>query len=72
MALILQEFKSALREDTIDYSAYTANIKPKRPASRRGSRRGGDDDEDDDDDNWSGGRVRLTNSGRRVTRSRLR
>ncbi|KAK3409227.1 hypothetical protein EUGRSUZ_J01370 [Eucalyptus grandis] len=69
-----QEFKIALREDTIDYSAYTANIKPKRPASRRGSRRvgGGDDDDDEDDDNWSGGRVRLTNSGRRVTRSRLR
>ncbi|KAF7851562.1 hypothetical protein BT93_L3652 [Corymbia citriodora subsp. variegata] len=69
-----QEFKSALREDTVDYSAYTANIKPKRPASRRGSRRvgGGDDDDDEDDNNWSGGRVRLTNSGRRVTRSRLR
>ncbi|XP_074301970.1 sister chromatid cohesion protein SCC2-like isoform X1 [Silene latifolia] len=34
-----QEFKNALREDTVDYSAYSANIKRKRPTpSKRGGR----------------------------------
>ncbi|CAL5393624.1 unnamed protein product [Camellia sinensis] len=30
------EFKTALKEDTVDYSTYTANIKRRRPPSRRG------------------------------------
>ncbi|KAI4375279.1 hypothetical protein MLD38_013167 [Melastoma candidum] len=68
-----QEFKSALKEDTVDYAAYTANIKPKRPASRRGPRRtsgvAAGDDNDDFDDNWST-KVRMnTSGGRRMTRS---
>ncbi|XP_044468075.1 sister chromatid cohesion protein SCC2-like [Mangifera indica] len=35
-----QEFKNALKEDTIDYSVYTANIKKKRPTPRKGPRSG--------------------------------
>ncbi|RVW30416.1 Sister chromatid cohesion protein SCC2 [Vitis vinifera] len=69
-----QEFKSALKEDTVDYSAYTANIKRKRPAPRRGVKSGrmmgGDDeDEDDDDEDWTGGR-RQSNSVRRGNSNR--
>ncbi|KAL6961216.1 Sister chromatid cohesion protein 2 [Sarracenia purpurea var. burkii] len=65
-----QEFKSALKEDTVDYSAYTANIKRKRPPSKRGGksvRVAGRDDEDDDDDDedWASGSRRLNNSGRK-------
>ncbi|KAL8144455.1 hypothetical protein V2J09_017487 [Rumex salicifolius] len=53
-----QEYKNALREDTVDYSAYTANIKRKRPPARRGGRGGrsmprDQDDDDDNDENWS-------------------
>lgn len=56
-----QEYKNALREDTVDYSTYTANIKRKRPPSKRGgkaSRMIGREDEDyeDDDEDWTGGR----------------
>ncbi|XP_047314760.1 sister chromatid cohesion protein SCC2 [Impatiens glandulifera] len=59
-----QEFKNAMKEDTIDYAIYTANIKPKRPAAPRKSSRGGgrtnnrsryEDDDDIDDENWGGG-----------------
>ncbi|KAA8530427.1 hypothetical protein F0562_005136 [Nyssa sinensis] len=35
-----QEFKIALKEDTVDYSIYTANIKRKRPPPRRGGKSG--------------------------------
>ncbi|KAJ7974325.1 Sister chromatid cohesion protein [Quillaja saponaria] len=63
-----QEFKNALREDTVDYTIYMANIKRKRPTPRRGRKsvagRGYDDDDDEDDD-WTGGARRLSNSGRR-------
>ncbi|KAL9226081.1 hypothetical protein vseg_001931 [Gypsophila vaccaria] len=56
-----QEFKNALREDTVDYSAYSANIKRKRPPSKRGGRSGrtivrDDEDDDFDDEDISGGR----------------
>ncbi|XP_022774564.1 sister chromatid cohesion protein SCC2-like isoform X2 [Durio zibethinus] len=64
-----QEYKNALREDTIDYSTFTANIKRKRPTPRRGGKAGrttgGDEDDDDDDEDWTGGARRLSNSGRK-------
>ncbi|XAR51675.1 hypothetical protein NMG60_11006373 [Bertholletia excelsa] len=59
-----QEFKNALKEDTIDYAVYTANIKRRAPPSRRGGKSRCRDDDDDDDD-WSSGVRRLSNSGRR-------
>lgn len=73
--ITLQEFKTALKEDTVDYSTYTANIKRKRPPpSRRGGRSGrmaGRDDEDyDDDEDWGSGVRRPNNSGRKSSRGR--
>ncbi|KAH7847892.1 hypothetical protein Vadar_031376 [Vaccinium darrowii] len=70
-----QEFKTALKEDTVDYSTYTANIKRKRPPpSRRGGRSGrmpGRDDEDYyEDEDWGSGVRRLNNSGRKSNRGR--
>lgn len=74
----MQEFKTALREDTMDYTTYSANIKRKRPTPR--SSRGGrgtqerfdDGDDDEDDEDWTGGARRLSFSGqKRVTRQRL-
>lgn len=63
-----QEFKNALREDTVDYSTYTANIKRKRPTPRKGARGRPADDPDDDDEEWAGAR-RLNFSGvRKSTR----
>lgn len=47
--LTAQEFKGSLKEDTVDYSIYTANIKRKRPTPRKGRKSGymgGEDDED--------------------------
>ncbi|KAL9157838.1 hypothetical protein ABFS82_08G029700 [Erythranthe guttata] len=75
-----QDFKNALKEDTIDYSTYTANIKRKRPPQRRGGKAGrmmdmGDED-DEDDENWGYGvssRSMKTPRGRGTnTRSRQR
>uniref|UniRef100_A0A1D1Z324 Sister chromatid cohesion protein n=1 Tax=Anthurium amnicola TaxID=1678845 RepID=A0A1D1Z324_9ARAE len=74
-----QEFKNSLKEDTVDYSAYTASIK-KRPAPRTSRAkvvRGPEVDEDDDDDeDWTGGPRKLNFSsqkanGGRFTRQRL-
>ncbi|KAK4733728.1 hypothetical protein R3W88_007989 [Solanum pinnatisectum] len=63
-----QEFKNALKEDTVDYAIYTANIKRKRPAPRRsrksGRMMGGDDEDYEDDENWGSG-MKSSNSGRR-------
>ncbi|KAH6830353.1 PHD finger family protein [Perilla frutescens var. hirtella] len=75
-----QDFKNALNEDTIDYSTYTANIKRKRPPSRRGGKavRMADMDDDcyDDDEDWGGNSVtRLNKSARKgsyTTRARQR
>ncbi|XP_059644870.1 sister chromatid cohesion protein SCC2 [Cornus florida] len=73
-----QEFKSALKDDTVDYSIYTANIKRKRPAPRRGAKAGRtagryeDDEDDDDDEDWTSGSRRLNNSGRKGASSRGR
>ncbi|XVE68278.1 hypothetical protein DITRI_Ditri09bG0054800 [Diplodiscus trichospermus] len=69
-----QEYKNALREDTIDYSTFTANIKRKRPNPRRvgkaGRTTGGDEDDDNDDEDWTGSGRRLSNSGRKSYSSR--
>ncbi|XP_010259396.1 PREDICTED: nipped-B-like protein isoform X2 [Nelumbo nucifera] len=74
-----QEFKAALKEDTVDYAVYTASIKRKRPPPRnsRGGRSGretGVDYEDDyvDDEDWIGGPTRINNSGRKGYSSRGR
>lgn len=69
----LQEFKTALKEDTIDFSAYTANIKRKRPTPRKGVKYGripGADDEDDSDEDWAGGSRKLSSSSRRGNSTR--
>ncbi|KAJ4826096.1 Sister chromatid cohesion protein 2, partial [Turnera subulata] len=50
-----QEFKAALKEDTVDYNTYTANIKRKRPTPRKTKRMAGDDEDDYDDEDWTGG-----------------
>lgn len=69
-----QEFKIALKEDAVDYSIYTANIKRKRPTPRKGRKygfMGGEDDEDDnDDEDWSGGVRRINTSGRKGNSNR--
>lgn len=75
-----QDFKNALKEDTIDYSTYTANIKRKKPPPRRAGKAGrvvvdmGDED-DEDDESWAYGVSRLNKPSRRGginTRSRQR
>ncbi|KAK4751335.1 hypothetical protein SAY87_004817 [Trapa incisa] len=67
-----QEFKNALRDDTIDYGIYTSNIKPKRPAPRRSSKRpAAGVDEDFDDEDYAGG-ARLTSSSSRRSNYRTR
>ena len=72
-----------LKDDTMDYAAYTATIKRKRPAAPRSSRgvkaapaKGYGSSDDDDDDDWTGGPRKLDFSGQkanggRVTRQRL-
>ncbi|MCL7033996.1 hypothetical protein MKW94_025445 [Papaver nudicaule] len=73
-----QEYKAALKEDTIDYSVYTSNIKRKRPPARssrggRAVRETGYYDEDEDE-NWDGGNSnsKLNNSGRKNSSGRPR
>ncbi|CAJ2665786.1 unnamed protein product [Trifolium pratense] len=65
-----QEFKNALKEDTVDYSLYTANIKRKRQTPRKirksGPMVGANIDEDDDED-WAGGMRNINFSGGRRT-----
>ncbi|KAK9107321.1 hypothetical protein Syun_023332 [Stephania yunnanensis] len=69
-----QEFKAALKDDTIDYSVYAANIKRKRPAPRssKGGRSGFDDEDDDGDEEWNASYRRLSSSGQKSTGSRGR
>ncbi|KZV25012.1 nipped-B-like protein [Dorcoceras hygrometricum] len=45
-----QDFKNAMKEDTVDYSTYTANIKRKRPPIRRGGKASRTADAEDEDD----------------------
>ncbi|KAF8090173.1 hypothetical protein N665_0483s0012 [Sinapis alba] len=73
LVLRYQEFKNAMREDTLDYTIYSSNVKRKRPTPRKSSRSAkkamayneDDDDEDDDDRGWNGG------GGRGMTSRRL-
>uniref|UniRef100_A0A7N0VN42 Sister chromatid cohesion protein n=1 Tax=Kalanchoe fedtschenkoi TaxID=63787 RepID=A0A7N0VN42_KALFE len=74
-----QELKTALKEDTVDYSSYTVNVKRKRPAPVPTSKRGGryarreEDDDDYDDDDWIVDARRPGNNiGRRNNRSSRR
>ncbi|CAN1848073.1 Sister chromatid cohesion protein SCC2 [Linum perenne] len=63
-----QDLKKALKEDTVDYATYTANIKRKRPTPRKKTNRrvmAGDEgmeDDDEDDAQWTGGGRRLNGS----------
>ncbi|CAH9092561.1 unnamed protein product [Cuscuta epithymum] len=78
-----QDFKNAMKEDTLDYAIYTANIKRKRPSrstprKRPGRSRqigDGDDSDNEDDDDWMGSGARRKNSITRktdiMTRQRL-
>lgn len=79
--MLHQEFKNALKEDTVDYSLYTANIKRKRPtATPRKVRKSGpmampaaggnSEEEGDDDEDWGGAMRKINFSGGR--RSSLR
>ncbi|KAL0728050.1 hypothetical protein Bca4012_024143 [Brassica carinata] len=64
LVLRYQEFKNAMREDTLDYTIYSSNVKRKRPTPRKSSRSAkkavaynedDDDDDGDDDRGWNGG-----------------
>ncbi|ESQ41527.1 hypothetical protein EUTSA_v10012417mg [Eutrema salsugineum] len=69
-----QEYKNSMREDTLDYTIYSTNVKRKRPTPRKGTRSAkkavayneDDGDDDDDDRGWNGGR-----GGGRMTARRL-
>ncbi|PIN06625.1 Sister chromatid cohesion protein SCC2/Nipped-B [Handroanthus impetiginosus] len=71
-----QDFKNALKEDTVDYSTYTANIKRKRPPSRRSGKAARmvdmDDEDDEYDETWGSGVSRINRSGRRGVNTRGR
>uniref|UniRef100_A0A0D3GLG5 Sister chromatid cohesion protein n=1 Tax=Oryza barthii TaxID=65489 RepID=A0A0D3GLG5_9ORYZ len=86
-ACVYQDFKTVLREDTVDYGMYTVSAQKKRPTPRSSSRvrrpaavtrgrggGGGGGDEDTDDEDWTGGGARvldLSAQGGRVTRQRV-
>ncbi|RLN34829.1 nipped-B-like protein B isoform X2 [Panicum miliaceum] len=69
VASVYQDFKTVLREDSMDFGVYTPPVQRKRPTPRSTSRvrrtaatsvtraRGGGrgDDDDTDDDDWAGG-----------------
>ncbi|KAG9439816.1 hypothetical protein H6P81_019981 [Aristolochia fimbriata] len=67
MVVKYQEYKASLREDTVDYSTFTASIKRKRPALRSGRSMQGTVDEGDGDDcdDWSSGSRQLSGSARK-------
>ncbi|KAJ3669807.1 hypothetical protein LUZ60_010131 [Juncus effusus] len=84
MVQVYQEYKTILRDDSIDYVAFTASLPKKRqtprnPRSRKVSGSRGNNDEvsdDDGDGSWRRGPRTLDfgaspHSGGRVTRSRL-
>lgn len=73
-----------LKDDTMDYTAYTATIKRKRPTPRSSTKvgrvaqtRGYGSSDDDDDEDWMGRPRKLdfsgqkANGGGRITRQRL-
>ncbi|XP_062190537.1 sister chromatid cohesion protein SCC2-like isoform X1 [Phragmites australis] len=69
VARVYQDFKTSLREDSMDFGVYTATVQRKRPTPRSSSRvrrsatttvtrgrgGGGGDDDDTDDEDWTGG-----------------
>ena len=80
----VQEFKAMLKDDTMDYATYTAEIKRKRPTpAPRSSKvqktaapppraRGHvDKDDDDDDETWTGGARRLDFGDQKVDGGRV-
>ncbi|KAL3844611.1 hypothetical protein ACJIZ3_002014 [Penstemon smallii] len=70
-----QDFKNALKEDTVDYSTYTANIKRKRQPARRGGKAAlmvDVDDEDEEDEDWGNGVSRLNKSVQKGSYKRTR
>ncbi|GER49338.1 sister chromatid cohesion 2 [Striga asiatica] len=72
-----QDFKNALKEDTVDYSTYTANIKRKRPPSSarksaKASRALDLGDEYSDDEDWAYSASRLNKSERKSYNTRTR
>ncbi|KAJ4812552.1 Nipped-B-like protein [Rhynchospora pubera] len=80
MVQLYQEYKTVLRDDSIDYAIYTASIPKKRQTPRnprvRKSAVVRDDEEEDEDDDWIRGPRNLdfsspgSGGGGRVTRSR--
>uniref|UniRef100_A0A0A9DAV3 Uncharacterized protein n=1 Tax=Arundo donax TaxID=35708 RepID=A0A0A9DAV3_ARUDO len=66
---VYQDFKTVLREDTMDFGVYTASVQKKRPTPRSSTRvrriaaanvtrvrgGGGGDNDDTDDEDWTGG-----------------
>lgn len=74
-----------LREDTLDFGAYSATVQRKRPTPRSSSRvrrtapaaatrvraGGGDDDDDIADEDWTGGPRVLDFSGQASNGSRM-
>ncbi|RZC92976.1 hypothetical protein C5167_021515 [Papaver somniferum] len=71
-----QEFKAALKEDIMDYSIYTCNIKRKCPPARssRGGRSGRETGYYDEDEDYDDGydNTKLNNSGRKNNSGRGR
>ncbi|CAN0857844.1 Sister chromatid cohesion protein SCC2 [Linum grandiflorum] len=69
-----QDLKNALKEDTVDYATYTANIKRKRQTPRKKTNRRVEEEDDDDDDDaeWRGGGRRLSGSSSRRAESSRR
>ncbi|KAL5723095.1 hypothetical protein ACHQM5_006535 [Ranunculus cassubicifolius] len=67
-----QEFKTTLKEDTVDYAVYSANIKRKRPSNPRPSTKVAKagqemvvDDEEESDEEYTGGRLSGGSKGRK-------
>ncbi|XP_042499640.1 sister chromatid cohesion protein SCC2-like [Macadamia integrifolia] len=73
-----QELKATLKEDTVDYSTYTASVKRRRPPARnsRGGKSGREpsayDEDDIYDEDWTGSAQRLNYTARRGSGSRGR
>ncbi|XP_065855579.1 sister chromatid cohesion protein SCC2 isoform X2 [Euphorbia lathyris] len=70
-----QDFKVALKEDALDYTSYTANIKRKRPTPKKMKQvpvRTNMNADDDDDEERTGGARRVGVSARKGSNSRVR
>ncbi|TVU01909.1 hypothetical protein EJB05_52614, partial [Eragrostis curvula] len=87
VASVYQDFKTLLREDTMDFGVYSATVQRKRPTPRSSSRvrrtaprvrgGGGGNNDDTDDEDWTGGARVLdfssaqASNGGRITRQRV-